>query len=71
MSIVRFPNMELKDLLTIVRESSVIDPGRLLDCIYEKVNGKRLRYRSILSKLANKIALVASSYKNSFLQHQK
>lgn len=61
MSIVRFPIMELTDLLTIVRESSVIDPKRLLDCIHEKVNGTRLRYRGILSKLANKIVLVASS----------
>lgn len=61
MSIVRFPIMEVADLLTIVRESSVIDPQRLLDCIHEKVNGKRLRYRSILSKLANKIVSAASS----------
>lgn len=68
MSFVRFPIMDLKELLTIVRESSVTDSERLLDWIYEKATGNNLRYRGILSKLIKVFRLQIHFWlKNPFL----
>ncbi|XP_059619294.1 BTB/POZ domain-containing protein 9 [Phlebotomus argentipes] len=45
---VRLPLMEIKQLLTVVRPSNIIDSDRLLDAIEKKITSKSLPYRGAL-----------------------
>lgn len=47
-SYVRLPLMNLEQLLTVVRQSGILDPEKLLDAIEEKTTSKYLPYRGAL-----------------------